>query len=88
MLKVYDLKITNVDLLPNSSNHKAMLPDNLKNIPRKSVSKIFQGYPQNIVMPWKFFYEVKKLKKLFSGLSYANCNNSNSTLLKCFSLEF
>ena len=62
MLKVYDLKITNVDLLPNSSNHKAMLPYNSKNIPQKSVSKIFQGYPQNIVMPWKFFYEVKNLK--------------------------
>ena len=25
----------------------------------------------------EIFYEVKKLKKLFSGLSYENCNNSN-----------
>ena len=37
--------ITNVDLLANSSNHKAMFPEYLKNTPRISVSKIFQGYP-------------------------------------------
>ena len=77
MLKVYDLAITNVDLLQNPSNHKAMLPDNSYNIRRISVWKIFQGYPQDIVMLWKFFYDVKKLKKLYSGLSYENCNNSN-----------
>ena len=45
VLKVYDLMIANVDLLANSSNHKAMFPEYSKNIPRLSVSKIFQGYP-------------------------------------------
>ena len=35
MLKVYDLTITNIDLLENSSNHKEMFPEYLKNIPRK-----------------------------------------------------
>ena len=39
----------NVDLLANSSNHKAMFPEYSKNIPRISVSKIFQGYPWNNV---------------------------------------
>ena len=48
VFKMYDLKITNVDCLANSSNHKAMFPEYLKNIPRISVSKIFQGYPGNI----------------------------------------
>ena len=37
MLKVYDLTVTNVDLLANFSNHKAMLSDYSKNIPRISV---------------------------------------------------
>ena len=41
VLKAYDLTITNVDLLPKSSNHKAMLPEYSKNILRISVSKIF-----------------------------------------------
>ena len=41
MLKVFDLTITNVDLLANSSNHKAMLPEYSKNISQISVSKIF-----------------------------------------------
>ena len=58
VLKVYDLTITNDDLLVNSSNHKAMFPEYSKNIPRISVSKIFQGYPWNIVRLWKCFYEV------------------------------
>ena len=49
MLKVFDLTITNVDLLANSSNHKAMFPEYSKNIPRIFISKILQGYPQNIV---------------------------------------
>ena len=39
VLKMYDLTITNVNLLANSSNHKAMFPEYLKNIPRISVSK-------------------------------------------------
>ena len=41
----HDLTITNVDLLANSSNHRAIFPEYSKNIPRISVSKIFQGYP-------------------------------------------
>ena len=57
------MTITNVDLLPNSSNYKAMLPEHWNNIPRIYVWKIFQGYPKGIVMLWKFFYEVKKVKK-------------------------
>ena len=38
MLKVYDLIITNVDLLANSSNHLVMFPEYSRNIPRLSVS--------------------------------------------------
>ena len=49
VLKVYDLIITNVDLHANSSNHEVMFPEYSRNIPQMSVSKIFQGYPQNIV---------------------------------------
>ena len=49
VLKVYDLIITNVDLLANSSNHEVMFPEYLRNIPQMSVLKIFQGYPWNIV---------------------------------------
>ena len=49
VLKVYDLTITNVDLLAKSSNHKAMFPKYSKNIPRISFSKIFQEYPRNII---------------------------------------
>ena len=49
VLKMYDLTITNVDLLANSNNHKGMFPEYLKNISQVSVSKILQGYPQNIV---------------------------------------
>ena len=48
VLKVYDLTMSNVDILVNSSNHKAMFPEYSKNIPRISVSKIFQGYSRNI----------------------------------------
>ena len=55
VLKVYDLIITNVDLLANSSNHEVMFPEYSRNIPRMSVSKIFQGYPRNIVKLWKYF---------------------------------
>ena len=72
VLKVYDLMMTNNDLLVNSSNHKAMFPEYLKNIPRISVSKIFQGYFRNIAKLWKYFYEVKKFKKLFCELSCEN----------------
>ena len=55
MLKVYDLTMKNVDLLVSSSNHKAMFPEYSKNIPRISVSKIFQGYFRNITKSWKYF---------------------------------
>ena len=48
MLKEYDLTTTNVHLLAEFSNHKAMFPEYSRNIPRISVSKIFQGYPRNI----------------------------------------
>ena len=46
---MYDLVIKNVDLFANSSNLEVMFPEYLTNIPQMSVSKIFQGYPQNIV---------------------------------------
>ena len=49
VLKVYDLKITNVNLLANSSNHKVMFPEYSWNTPQMSASKIFQGYPHDIV---------------------------------------
>ena len=61
------MTIANVDLLPNSSNHKAIFPEYLKNIPQISVSNIFQGYPQNIVTLWKCFYGVKNSKNVFVG---------------------
>ena len=41
--------IANVDLLTNSSNHEVMFPEYSRNIPRISVSKLFQGYPRHIV---------------------------------------
>ena len=45
VLKVHDLTITNVDPFANFSNHKAMFLEYYKNIPRISISNIFQGYP-------------------------------------------
>ena len=45
VLKMYDLTKTNIDLLANSSNHRAMFPEYSKNIPRKNIS----GIPRNIV---------------------------------------
>ena len=45
VLKVYDLIITNVDLLANFSSHDVMIPEYSRNIPLISVSKTFQGYP-------------------------------------------
>ena len=68
VLKVYDLTTANVDLFADSSNHKARFPEYLRNIPRISVSKTFQGYPWNIGYE-NVFYEVNKFKKLFCGLS-------------------
>ena len=79
MLKVNDLTITDVDLLVNSSNHKAMFPEYSKNISRISVSKIFH-------------YEVKKFKKLFCGLSCENFNIASllspNVFLKCIETVF
>ena len=56
MLKMYDLTIANVDLLANSSNHKAMFPEYLKNIHEflfqkysKDIPGILQGY-KNVFM--------------------------------------
>ena len=65
ILKVYHLIITNVDLLENSINHKIMLPEYWRNIPRIAVSKIFQGYLWNIVRFWKHFQKSKSSKKCF-----------------------
>ena len=48
VLKVYDLIITNVDLLENSSNHEVFFPKYLRNISQIPHSKIFQEYPWNI----------------------------------------
>ena len=55
--------ITNVDLLANSSNHEAMFPEYSRNIPRMSVSKIFHGYPQNILV--KLFL-LTRLREVFN----------------------
>ena len=80
VLKVYDLRITNVDLLANSSNH-VMFPEYSRNIPWMSVSIIFQGYPRNIVKLWKYFSKSKSSKKLFCEFS---CENFNiGSLLSC-----
>ena len=49
LLKVYDLIITNINLLGNSSNHKVIFPEYSRGIPPMPVSKIFQGYPWSIV---------------------------------------
>ena len=49
VLKVHDLIITNISLLANFSNLEVMFPEYSRNIPRMAISKIFQGYPQNIV---------------------------------------
>ena len=49
VLKVYDLIMANIDLSTNSSNREIMFPEYSMNIPRMSVSKIFQEYPRNII---------------------------------------
>ena len=46
-LKVHDMTITNVDLLANSSNHKAIFPEYSKNIPHvcfKNIPRISLEY--------------------------------------------
>ena len=62
----YDNKF---DDLANSSNHKVIFPVYSRNIPRVSVSKIFRGYPRNIVELWKHFLKSKSSKKFFVGYS-------------------
>ena len=47
VLKLYDLIITNIDLLANSSNYEVIFTKYSRNI--MSVSNIFQGYPPNSV---------------------------------------
>ena len=44
VLKVYDLTITNVDVLANSGNQKAMFPEYSEYIPQIFVSKISPEY--------------------------------------------
>ena len=53
---------------------QSMFPEYSKNIPWISVSKTSQGYPRNIIMLWKYFYEVKKFGKFFCGLSCESFN--------------
>ena len=67
VLKMYDLTITNVDLLANSNNHKGIFPEYLKNIPQVSLSKILQGYPRNIVSYKNVFMKSKSVKNCFVG---------------------
>ena len=74
--KVYDLIITNVHLLTNSSNREVMFSEYSRNIPRMSISKIFQGM--------KIFLVVKKFKKLFCGYPVKIVTLAVSSL-KCFS---
>ena len=69
MLKVYDLITTNVDLLANSSNHEVMFPEYSSDIPQMPVTKIFQGYPRDIVKLLKYFYPVKILILAVSSLA-------------------
>ena len=66
-LKVYDFIITNVDLLANSSNHEVMFSKYSRNIPRIYISKLFQGYPPNIVKLSQYFWKSKSLKNYFVG---------------------
>ena len=68
VLKVYDLIITNVDLLANSRNHEVMFPEYSRNIPRMSVSKIFQGNPWN----WFAGYPVNYIGSLLPCSVFLN----------------
>ena len=84
VLKMYDLIITNVDLLANSSKHEVIFPEYSRNMPRMSVLKIFQGYPQNIVKLWKYFYKSKSSKNAFVDY-LVKIWNWQSFLSQCFS---
>ena len=65
VINLYDLIITNVDLLVKSSNYEVMFPEYSRNIPPIAVSKISQGYSRNIVKLWKTFQKSKNSKKNF-----------------------
>ena len=67
---MYDLAISNVDLSANTSNHKVMFPEYWKNIPQISVSKIFRGYPRNIVRLLKNVGYLVKVLILAGSLLY------------------
>ena len=80
VLNVYDFIITNFDLLANSSNHEVMFPEYSRNIPRMSVSKVFQGYPRNIVK-YENNFRNQKVQKVVCRLSCENVNIGG--LLSC-----
>ena len=86
VLKVYDLIITNVDLLANFTNHEVVFPEYSKNISRMSVSKIFQGYPRNIVKLWKYFQNSKSSKNCFVGYPVKILKLAVSSLAMFFEL--
>ena len=70
-VQVYDLTTTNIGFLEDSSNHKAMFPEQSKNVPRNFVS-IAQGYPWNIAMKMKFI-KTKCSKNCFVGYLVKSC---------------
>ena len=89
VLKLYDLIITNIDLLANSSNHKAMFPVYSRNIPRMSVSKSFHGCSRNVFQ----VYENIFVKKIIWTCEIFNIGSVISwmffwTLLKPFFISF
>ena len=84
MSKVYDLIVANVDLWPSFSNHEVMFPEYSRNIPGKFVSKIFQGYPRNIVKLFKYFLKSKSSKKIFVGYPVKNLILAVSSLAMFF----
>ena len=63
MLKVYDLVITNVDLFASVINHEVMFQEYSRNMPQMYVSKIFQGYPQNIIT-YENIFRSQKVQKI------------------------
>ena len=93
VLKVYDLTIANVNHLVNSSNHKAMFPGYLKNIPRicvpKDIPGILQSY-ENIFTKSKISkacfigYPVKILILSVSHNVFLNCIETIFQLGQCF----
>ena len=76
---MYDLIISNVDLLANSSNHEVMFPEYSRNIPRMSVSKIFQGYSRNNI------FRGQKIQKIVLSVILWKLWYWQSLFLQCFS---